>query len=34
MSFDIDVQAAAVQARNVSMEDFQAMTWDSLAELA
>lgn len=34
MSFDIDVQAAAVQARNVSMEDFQATTWDSLAELA
>lgn len=34
MSFDIDVQAAAVQARNVTMEEFQAMAWGDLAELA
>ena len=33
MAFDIDVQAAAVQARNVTMEDFQAMGWADLAAL-
>lgn len=34
MSFDIDVQAAAVQSRNVTLEQFKAMPWVDLAELA
>lgn len=34
MSFDIDVQAAAVQSRNVTLEQFIAMPWTDLAELA
>lgn len=32
LGFDIAVEAAAVQADNVTLDDFKAMTWDSLEE--